>query len=79
MADETNDPFNMQTVSSSQIAAVGFNPATAQGRVEFLKNGAVYEYDGCTQEEFDSIVSAPSVGQEFASQWKGTKPYRRIS
>jgi hypothetical protein len=76
MAEE-ND-FNMQQVTSSQIAAVGFNPATNQGRVEFIKNGSLYEYDNCTQEEADSIINAPSVGIAFGNVWKGVKSYRRI-
>ena len=76
MAEE-ND-FNMTPVSSSQIAAVGFNAATSQGRVEF-NNGSLYEYDGCTQAEADSIINASSVGIAFSTTWKGTKPFRRIS
>ena len=76
MADED---FNMTSVNSSQIDQVGFSAATSQGRVLFVKNGALYEYDGCTQEERDEIVNAPSVGIAFGQIWKGTKPFRRIS
>lgn len=78
---EEND-FNMTEVSNSQIAAVGFNPTTSQGRVIFSDKGrgpTTYEYDNCTAEEFDSIVNAPSVGIAFGETWKGSKPYRRIS
>lgn len=77
MADD--DPFNMTPVTSSQIAAVGFNSETKQGRCEFVKNGSLYEYDGCTQEEADQIINAPSVGIAFGQIWKGVKPFRRIA
>jgi hypothetical protein len=73
-----DDDFNMTPVESSQIAAVGFNPETKQGKISFLKNGSVYVYDGCTQEEADQIINAPSAGTAFAGIWKGVKNYRRI-
>ena len=72
-----DDGFEMIPVESSQIAEVGFNSATGKGRILFSKNGSLYEYDGCTQEEFQQIVNAPSVGQEFAALWK-PKPYQRL-
>ena len=84
MADE-ND-FNMTAVSSSQIAAVGFNAETGQGRVEFLAKGnrgpSLYEYDNCTQDEATQIINGAiggSVGITFGQLWKGTKNFRRIS
>ena len=80
MADED---FNMTPVVSSQIAAVGFNPTTSQGRVEFLakgsRGGSLYEYDSVTEDEYTQIVNAPSVGTVFGTLWKNVKPYRRIS
>jgi hypothetical protein len=77
MADESG--FEMVPVSSSQIESVGFNPETSQGKVRFLKNGSAYLYEACTQEEADTIINAPSVGQMFASLWKGTKSFQRVS
>ena len=74
-----NEEWNMTSVASSQIDQIGFNPATNQGRALFLKNQALYEYDGCTQSEADEIINAPSVGQAFGAIWKGVKGYRRIS
>ena len=80
MADE-ND-FQMTPVSSSQIAAVGFNAATSQGRVLFSKGNALYEYDNCSESEYTAIVNGDmggSVGITFGSLWKGIKPFRRLS
>ena len=74
--------FNMTAVVSSKIAAVGFNPGTNQGRVEFLakgrSSGSLYEYDDCTAEEYADIVGAASVGQMFSQLWKNVKPYRKV-
>jgi hypothetical protein len=84
MADE-ND-FNMTAVSSSQIAAVGFNAATSQGRVEFVAKGSrgpsLYEYDSVTEDEYSQIVNGAiggSVGITFGNLWKNVKVFRRIS
>lgn len=75
MADED---FNMIPIpASSQVAAVGFNPATRQGKVEF-HSGSSYVYENCDQNEFDAIVGAPSVGSAFNSIWKGLKPYSKV-
>ena len=78
MADETGDPFNMTAVTSQNIAEVGFNPETKQGRILFNK-GALYEYDNATQEEAARIIAAPSANDEFNATWRGQKPYRRLS
>jgi len=81
VADESG--FEMVPVSgSSQISAVGFNATTSQGRVEFIKNGSLYEYDSCTAAEAEQIQNGAiggSVGITFGNLWKGTKPFRRIS
>lgn len=79
MADED---FNMVPVVSLQIQEVGFNPQTGEGRVRFLAKGnrpsSLYSYPQCTQEEFDQIVNAPSVGTTFAALWKYKPGYARI-
>ena len=77
MADESG--FEMVPVSSSQIEAVGFNAATNQLRIRFLKNGSLYEYDNVDQATFDGLVNAPSVGSYFGAVIKGVNPYRRIA
>lgn len=72
-----DNEWDMAAVTSSQIESVGFNEATKQGRVKFL-NGADYLYEGCTFEEYQSIVNAPSAGQQFAATWRTGRVYRRI-
>jgi hypothetical protein len=83
MADESG--FEMVPVNSSQIEAVGFNPATGEGRVAFLakgsRPGSLYSYPACTQDEFDQIVNGAiggSVGVTFGNLWKYKSGYQRI-
>jgi len=38
-----------------------------------------YLYDNCTEDEFNELVNAPSVGQQFQASIKGIKPFRRIA
>ena len=71
-----DDGFEMQSVTSGNLAEVGFNSETKQGVVQFAK-GARYVYEGCTQEECDAIASAPSANDAFTGLWKN-KPYRRV-
>jgi hypothetical protein len=72
----SDEDFNMVTVSSGNLAEVGFNPDTKQGCIQFLK-GARYIYEGCTQEEADAIIAAPSANDAFRGIW-GSKPYHRV-
>lgn len=72
------DQWQSQAVSSTHLSAVEFNPALGKGRVSFDK-GAIYEYDNCTQQEYDIICGAASAGAAFRATWgNGQKPYRRL-
>lgn len=81
MADGSG--FEMVAVSgSSQIAAVGFNAETGQGKIQFLKNGSEYIYESCTQAEADQIINGAiggSIGITFGQLWKGVKPFSRVA
>ena len=81
MADESGFEA-LPTQASSQIDQVFFNAETSQGRVSFIKNGSLYEYDDCTMSEAEQIASGAiggSVGVTFGTLWKNVKPFRRIS
>jgi hypothetical protein len=77
MADET--VFSMVPVVSSQIAAVGYDKDSQKLRVEFLKNGSLYQYDDVPEEVFNNLVAAPSVGGYFGTAVKGVYSYERLS
>ena len=69
--------FEMIPVTSSQIESIGYSDTTSKMRISFLKGG-VYEYDNVSQEEFDALVAAPSVGSLFQRTIKGVKVYRKL-
>lgn len=76
MAGE-ND-FQMQPVTSSQIAEIGYSAETKQLRVRFIHKNSLYEYEGAPQAIYDSLLVAPSVGSEFGQTVKGVFPYRKL-
>lgn len=63
-----------QSVSSSRISSVGWANNTLE--VEF-KNGAVYQYHGVTQAEYQSFMNSPSLGSAL-SRLDKIHPYNRI-
>ena len=56
----------MQPVSSSNIAAIGYDPDNAVLTIQFIK-GSVYEYYDVPSHEYDSLIGADSKGT-YASQ-----------
>lgn len=48
-------------VQSSNLASVGYDPATATLEVEFL-NGSVYQYFGVPESVYEGLLNAPSKG-----------------
>ena len=53
--------IDMQPVTSSNIAAVGYDRESQTVQVEFI-GGSTYLYKGVTESEFDNLRTAPSVG-----------------
>ena len=77
MADESGFEA-LPTQASSQIDQVFFNAETSQGRVSFIKNGSLYEYDDCTMSEAEQIASGAiggSVGRDVWDFGKGIKNF----
>jgi len=70
--------MEMEPVSSTDLAAVGYDPDTAILRVEFLKGG-LYEYQGVPVDVHEGLMNAGSKGQYF-NQFikKGGYPYSKI-
>ncbi len=67
---EENKEIALTPVESSNIDSIGFCPDRKCIAVKF-KNGGLYHYPDCTQEMFDDLKSAKSVGQHFAANLKG--------
>ena len=67
-----------QHVSSSNLKAVGYDPATKTLEIEFL-NGGLYQYSSVPESIYKELMSASSHGQYFDSHIKkGGYPYRKI-
>ena len=67
--------MDRQSVNSSNIASVGYNPETETLEVEFLKNGSIYEYYNVPSFMFDRLMEAPSIGIFFNAEIKKEYPY----
>ncbi len=69
--------MDMISVSSSNIAAVGYNEADQVLRVQF-NNGRTYEYDGVPVDVYDALMVADSVGKEFNATVKNQFATREV-
>lgn len=55
----------LQPVQSSNIKAVGYDPANQSLAVQFV-SGVAYRYDGVDQATADALLAADSIGSHFA-------------
>lgn len=65
----------MDSVESSQIAAIGHDPVTNTLAIQFTSKsglGSIYHYSNFTAEDFAAFKSAESIGSHFG---KFIKPY----
>ena len=67
---------DMHPVSSSNIAAVGYDAENQTVYVRFL-NGSTYAYKGVPEHEFENLLTAPSVGSYLNRNYKNVYPYER--
>ncbi len=69
--------MNRIPVSSSNVAAVGYDPNTQTLEVEF-NNGSIYQYFDVPQTIYEALVSAESVGKFLNAQIKGYYRYAKV-
>ena len=69
--------MELTPVSSSNVAAVGYDPDTSTLEVEF-KNGSSYQYFDVPETEFFNLRDAPSVGKYLNASIKGHYRYSRL-
>lgn len=72
--------MKMHPVSSSQIAAIGYDPGSNRMRVQF-HSGGIYEYENVDDEMHKRILSSKSQGSAFHKFIKPNKdkyPFRKI-
>lgn len=61
---------NLVPITSSNIAAIGHDPATNTLHVQF-KDGPTWKYDGVTPEQHAALIGADSIGSHFHKNIKG--------
>ncbi len=67
----------MQPVSSSNVASVGYDAQAQAVYVQFL-DGSTYIYKGVPEHEFENLMTASSVGSYLNRNYKNIYPYERM-
>ena len=71
---------NQQTVNSSLIRSVGYNPLTEQLSVTMQKNPSwTYVYRGVGRKTANDFVESTSKGQFFNSNIRGRFPTTKVA
>lgn len=71
--------MKLTPVTSSQIEAIGHDPATNTLGIKF-KSGGTYHYENFTAADFKAFKEAPSVGSYFYKHIKTNRekwPFKR--
>ncbi len=66
-----------QTVSSSNIAAIGYEEPSETLEIEFL-NGSIYQYYGVSENTYDQLMSASSHGAFLNHEIRDNYSYERV-
>ena len=67
----------MESVSSSNVASVGYEHSENALYVEF-NNGAIYKYYDVPKYEYEQLLSASSVGSYIWSNIRGAYSYEQV-
>lgn len=68
--------MQMISVSSSNLAAVGYDPATKTLRVQF--HSGMYDYYDVPESVYDGLMGASSHGEYHAAYIKNSYRYRKV-
>lgn len=70
--------INRESVSSSNIASLGYDGQTETLEVEFL-NGNVYQYYNVGADLYEQLNAASSKGQFLNTYIRNSYPYSRVA
>jgi hypothetical protein len=77
--DEPMPDIALTPVVSSQLAAIGYDPATQTLAVSFTRgSGAVYHYPNCSAELHAEFLAAESIGSFFGEHIKA-RPFKKFA
>ena len=65
------------SVASSNIAAIGYDPATETLEIAFL-SGAIYQYYNVPENMYDQLMREGSKGRFLNAYIKNAYPYSRV-
>jgi hypothetical protein len=69
--------MNRESVSSSNLASVGYDAENEILEIEF-KHGGIYQYYGVPKSEHEALMNADSHGKYFAANIKNNYRYVKI-
>lgn len=69
--------MNRQSVTSSNIASIGYDANSQTLEVEFL-NGGVYQYFDVSKHIYDELMNANSHGKYLARNIKGVYRFSKV-
>jgi len=69
--------LQMTLVSSSNLEAVAYDKDNEQLYIKF-KSGSVYKYDQVSEDLFNSLLNAESVGKFFKQEIEKSHSYEKI-
>lgn len=69
--------MNRQSVSSSNIASIGYDADSQTLEIEF-SNGGTYQYFDVPQYIYEDLMKAESHGQYLAQNIKGIYRYSKV-
>lgn len=67
-----------QSVISSNLYSVGYEPDTATLEIEF-RHGGVYQYSSVPARVYEGLMNSGSHGQYFHRYIRNVYPYRKIA
>lgn len=68
----------MHYIDSSNIEAIGYDPAMQELHVRFLKSGETYAYYNVEEWVFDEMMQADSKGAYLGANIKGRYEYGKL-
>ncbi len=67
------------SVESSQISRIGYSKEHKVLAIEFIHNNALYYYFKVSENTFDEMIKAESIGRYLGLEIKGKYNYEKIS